>query len=321
MPRAERILYNNAYYHVMNRGRGRQTIFPDKVYYEAFLQGVAEAHSRFGLEIHAYCLLGNHYHLLVKTPRGNLGRSMRHINGLYTQRHNRLKRTDGQLFRGRYHAILIEQDSYLAALTRYIHRNPIATKVPLVKRLETYPWSSYPIYLNKQPCPAWLYREETYGLLADRQRYVGYRAFVEEEAEDDVTQRYRQHRYPAILGSKAFKRRVYTEEDNKDLVRRVKRQETQLPTIKQIVAEVARQMGVEEQAIYRVKRGERQEARWMAMYLSQELGGKLLKEIAKAFHLRHVSGVTHQTRKFKQLKETDYEVKSKLKLATQHLTP
>ena len=99
MPRSPRLEYENAYYHVMNRGRGRQTIFRGGAYYRAFVQTLAEAHQRFGVEIHAYCLMGNHYHLLVKTPNANVGRCMRHISGLYTQRHNRLARTDGPLFR------------------------------------------------------------------------------------------------------------------------------------------------------------------------------------------------------------------------------
>jgi len=97
MPRPQRIQYENAFYHVMNRGRGRQTIFHDKNYYHAFLQTLNEAHSRFDAIIHAYCLMGNHYHLLIETPRANLDRIMRHINGLYTQRYNRLKNTDSPL--------------------------------------------------------------------------------------------------------------------------------------------------------------------------------------------------------------------------------
>ena len=129
MPRPLRIEYENAYYHVMNRGRGRQRIFHDKNYFEAFLKTLEEAHQRFGIEILCYCLMSNHYHLLVKTPEANLGRAMRHINGLYTQRYNRLKQTDGSLFRGRYKAILVEEDSYQLQLSRYIHRNPIGAKM------------------------------------------------------------------------------------------------------------------------------------------------------------------------------------------------
>ena len=84
MPRPQRIQYENAFYHVMNRGRGRQTIFHDEEFYIAFLDTLKEAHDRFDAIIHAYCLMGNHYHLLIETPRANLDRIMRHINGIYT---------------------------------------------------------------------------------------------------------------------------------------------------------------------------------------------------------------------------------------------
>ena len=110
MPRAPRIQYENAFYHVMNRGRGRRWIYHSIAYYEAFLQTLEESHDRFDARFHAYCLMGNHYHLLVETPLANLGRIMRHINGVYTQRHNRLKKTDGPLFRGRYKSILVDED-------------------------------------------------------------------------------------------------------------------------------------------------------------------------------------------------------------------
>ncbi len=148
MPRPTRIEYENAVYHVMNRGRGGRTIFHGENYYRAFLHTLAEAHRRFDALIHAYCLVGNHYHLLIQTPRANLGRIMRHINGLYTQRYNRLLATDGPLFRGRYKAILVDEDAYLLQLSRYIHRNPIDMKKPRVTRLEDYPWSSYPAYIK-----------------------------------------------------------------------------------------------------------------------------------------------------------------------------
>ncbi len=101
MPRPVRIEFEGACYHVMNRGRGRQPIFHATAYFHAFLDTLAEAHERFGIVIHGYCLMGNHYHLLLQTPHGNLGRVMRHMNGVYTQRYNRLKPTDGPLFRGR----------------------------------------------------------------------------------------------------------------------------------------------------------------------------------------------------------------------------
>ena len=135
MPRPIRSEYDNAYYHVLTRGRGRPRIFHSPPYYHAFLATLAETHDRFGAVIHACGLMANHYQLLLHTPRENLGRAMRHINGLYTQRYYRLKHTDGPLFRGRYKAILVDKDGDLLPLSRYIHRNPAETKPPLGTRL------------------------------------------------------------------------------------------------------------------------------------------------------------------------------------------
>ena len=98
------------------------------------------------LKVSAYCLMSNHYHLLVQTPEGNLSRCMRHLNGVYTQRFNRKYDRDGQLFRGRYKAVLVEEDSYLLELLRYIHRNPL--EAGMVQDLEGWPpWSSHRGYL------------------------------------------------------------------------------------------------------------------------------------------------------------------------------
>ena len=156
MVRPLRIEYEHAFYHVMNRGKGRQNIFCGDDYFQAFLDTIAEAGERFNAIIHCYCLMSNHYHLLIETPLANLGRIMRHINGVYTQRYNRMKKTDGPLFRGRYKAILIDADSYLLQLSSYIHRNPMECQRPLVNKLEDWPWSSYPAFIGKACAPNWL---------------------------------------------------------------------------------------------------------------------------------------------------------------------
>ena len=147
--------------------------------------------------------MGNRYHLLVHTPRGNLARCMRHVNGLYTQRYNRAHRTDGPLFRGRYKAIVVEADRYVLALTRYIHRNPLDGP-PRVSQLATYPWSGYPAYLNQAACPQWLEREFTYDLLGHRRKYLEYQRYVEEEAEDDLADFFGQTYLKPVLGSEEF---------------------------------------------------------------------------------------------------------------------
>ena len=124
MSRPLRIQFPAAVYHVINRGAARQPTFVDDEDSQAFLDTLAEAHRLWQIEIFAYCLMRNHYHLCLRTPKGNLSRVMRHVDGIYTQRFNRRHRRDGSLFRGRYKAILIDADEYLSALVRYIHLNP-----------------------------------------------------------------------------------------------------------------------------------------------------------------------------------------------------
>ena len=121
MARPLRIGYPGAWYHVMNRGAGRRYIFKNNTHRHYFLSLLEDTQDRFHAEWHAYCLMGNHYHLLLRTPDANLQRIMRHLNGLYTQFFNRSERKDGPLFRGRYKAFLVDTQSYWLPLSRYIH--------------------------------------------------------------------------------------------------------------------------------------------------------------------------------------------------------
>ena len=136
MTRPLRIMYPNAWYHVMNRGRRGEQVFKSKDDYECFIAILHEALELFALRVSAYCLMQNHYQLLVQTPGANLDRCMRHINGVYTQRYNSAHGLDGPLFRGRYKAIVVGEDSYLLQLVRYIHRNPV--RAGIVEKPEQY---------------------------------------------------------------------------------------------------------------------------------------------------------------------------------------
>jgi putative transposase len=154
MPRPLRIEFANAWYHVMNRGANRQEIFKSNSDRNLFLSILSEISDRFNIEIHAFCLMGNHYHLLVKTPHGNLSRAMRHLDGVYTQRYNRLMHRDGPLFRGRYKAILVDSDQYLLQVSRYIHLNPVVAE--LCENPADYKWSSFRAYVNPELSISWL---------------------------------------------------------------------------------------------------------------------------------------------------------------------
>jgi REP element-mobilizing transposase RayT len=305
MPRPQRIEYEHAFYHVMNRGRARQKIFHDEHFYQVFLETLSEAHQRFHGIIHAYCLMGNHYHLLLETPDANLGRIMRHINGVYTQRHNRLKKTDGPLFRGRYKAVLVDKDAYLLQLSRYIHRNPIDTKRPLVSDLASYPWSSYPAYINKTKAPAWLHQEKIYQLLGHRQCHKAYINYVMQGVDDDILRYYQRGNQTSILGEKDFRAWVY---DN--LLPELEAEEKG-PIIQSdismelIVKGVADWFQTKPAELTCVIKGPQKgnEGRKIAMYLCQEMAHVKLKDIAAYFNLGHigsVSFVTHQIRKKKK---------------------
>jgi len=152
--------------------------------------------------------MSNHFHLLVKTPEGNLGRAMRHISGVYTQRHNRLRKTDGPLFRGRYKAIMVEEDSYQLQLSRYIHRNPLEAKI--VDKLEDYPWSSYKYYISKKQTPAWLYPQEILEQLqAKKNVHSKYKAFVNLGVDEEMLQFYSKGNMTPYLGSEEFRAWAY----------------------------------------------------------------------------------------------------------------
>ena len=126
MSRPLRIEFPEAWYHVMNRGRRREDIFLRKGDFKLFRDNLEYAAALFNVRVAAWCLMTNHYHLMVNTPEGNLSRFMRHVDGVYTQRFNKAHRLEGQLFRGRYKSLLIDpnSDRHMLAVVAYIHLNP-----------------------------------------------------------------------------------------------------------------------------------------------------------------------------------------------------
>jgi REP element-mobilizing transposase RayT len=296
----------------MNRGRARQKIFHNQDYYEMFLSVLAEAHQRFGVEIHSYCLMTNHYHLLVKTPDANLGRVMRHINGVYTQRHNRMKKTDGSLFRGRYKAICVEEDSYQLQLSRYIHRNPLEAK--MVTNLETYPWSSYGFYVGKSKRPPkWLYQDEIFGQLGARsKRREKYKAYVGVDTDEELTQFYGKGNVSPYLGSDEFRAWAYAQRITDDDAVSVASRAQFKPSIASIVTEVAIMFTVTEESILKAKRGTNNVPRWVAMYLCQVVGDQPLTSIAEEFSLKRTGSIPTTISKLKVLMDNDRKLLKKV---------
>jgi REP element-mobilizing transposase RayT len=149
-----RFEFSGALYHVTSRGDRREAIYEDDADREAFLGVLAEVVERFNWLCHAYCLMTNHYHLVVETVEGNLSKGMRHLNGVYTPASNRRHNRSGHLFQGRFKGILVDKDAYLLELSRYVVLNPVLAG--MVQLPDMWPWSSYRAMMGEAPAPKWL---------------------------------------------------------------------------------------------------------------------------------------------------------------------
>jgi REP element-mobilizing transposase RayT len=167
MYRPLRIEFPGAVHHVTSRGDRREPIYRDDIDRLTHLDVIAQAMDRFDAQVLAYCLMGNHYHLVLYTRLDNLSRVMRHINGVYTQAFNRRHGLVGHLLQGRFKAILVDRDAYLLALCRYVERNPVAAS--LVAMPGDWPWSSYQAHVGAQATPPWLDSDGLHAYLLGRE--------------------------------------------------------------------------------------------------------------------------------------------------------
>lgn len=158
MARPLRIELAGGVYHLTSRGDRREPIYADDVDRLLWLELFGEVCDRFNWRCHAWCQMGNHYHLVVETAEANLSRGMRQLNGVYTQAANRRHARVGHVFQGRYKAILVDSDSYLLELTRYVVLNPVRAR--MVKAPEAWPWTSYRAMTGDVEAPSWLETDE-----------------------------------------------------------------------------------------------------------------------------------------------------------------
>lgn len=154
MSRRPRILYPGAVYHTYTRGNRKTSIFEDDVDRQHFMDLVQEVHDRYEVRYYGLCLMGNHYHLVLETPRANISAAMRQLNGRFAERSNSRHQRTGHLFEGPYSAVVIERDRYLRQVLRYVVRNPV--KAGYVKHPADWPWSSYRAMAGLESCPKWL---------------------------------------------------------------------------------------------------------------------------------------------------------------------
>jgi putative transposase len=202
MVRPLRIEFPGAVYHVTARGNARRKIFEDDADRGEFLSVLEQTIARFNWLLHAYCLMGNHYHLMIETTEANLSAGMRQLNGIYTQRFNRRHHRVGHVFQGRFKAIVVDRDSYLLELCRYVVLNPVRAR--MVGRAQDYQWSSYRATAGLSPAPGYLTCDWILGQFGRHQSAAQkrYRAFVAEGIK--APSPWKGLEAQVILGSAAF---------------------------------------------------------------------------------------------------------------------
>jgi len=233
MSRPLRLEYPGAIYHLTSRGNARQKIFWGDSDRELFLRILAQIVSRYGWLCHGYCLMDNHYHLLVETPKANLSLGMRQLNGVYTQAFNRRHRRVGHLYQGRFKAILVEKDAYLLELCRYVVLNPLRVKEKA--RLGNSNWSSYAATAGLEAVPKLLTVDWLLSQFGRRrsEAQARYRQFVKEGLDDRPWDKVRGQIY---LGSEEFiEKHAGKDKTHLAEVPRVQRQ-TIRPALEQILS-------------------------------------------------------------------------------------
>ncbi len=226
MARPLRIEFPGALYHVTSRGDRREAIYENDADREAFLAVLATCVERFNWICHAYCLMTNHYHLLIETMDGNLSKGMRQLNGVYTQASNRRHGRLGHLFQGRFKGILVDKEAYWLELSRYIVLNPV--RAGMVKHPKDWAWSSYRSMTGMSAVPPWLDVEGLLGQFAKRRKtaQAKYERFVLEGKGMRVWENLRQQIY---LGDDAFIKKVQQKGEIKGDVLTIPRRQRRPP--------------------------------------------------------------------------------------------
>jgi putative transposase len=297
MARALRIQYPGALYHVTSRGNERKKIYLSKPDYVKFKEYLRDACEKFKVLPHCYVLMGNHYHIVVETPHANLSSFMHYLNGSYTTYVNIKRKRCGHLLQGRYKAVLIDADSYLLEVSRYVHLNPV--RAGLAKRPELYPYSSYPAYTGHRD-DALVFRDRILSMISNnRRRAPGhYRQFVEEALSKPSSNPFEKLHGGIILGKKEFIRDVLRRIERDTLKDRgiARRKEfTSAPTLGALTEAVTARGRFSEAA-----------TRDIVIYLSRKLTSLTNAEIGRHFGDLSYSAVAKAAARFaEKLKENE----------------
>jgi len=296
-----RVNIEGGYYHVINRGRNRMKIFRSSGDYKDFLILLGQCFDQYQAEVVAYCLMSNHYHLLIHTPHANLPAFMRQLNGVYTQDFNRKYHCDGTLFRGRYKAIVVQEEFYLMRVIRYIHYNPV--KAGLVKGLAQYAFSSHQDYVKGRSQYGWLKYQDVMERewMEGKKGLKGYKPFMKQKDDKEIESFYRAKKIGSILGENDYK-----DEIAQRYIHNQRYYGGEIPeqrrVLQQGIAEriekmVSEEYKVDMRELRRARRGVEHEGRKVAIRLMRERAGLECREIANRFGIGNARSVSEYCRR------------------------
>lgn len=303
MARPLRIEYPGAFYHVTSRGNEQKDIFKSKSDREKFISYLESASVRYGAVIHAYCMMGNHFHLLIETPRGNLSQIMKHINSSYTMYFNVKRKRAGHLLQGRYKAILIDGDAYAIELSRYIHLNPV--RAGIVGVPEDYLWMSYRYYTGEN-VPDWLTTDFILSYLGDNPVTAKkrYKHFVHDLIKKEYQSPLLETVASTILGSPEFISAIQDQHLDR------KKAHRDLPALRELTGKISLIEIVK--AAKKYFPDKERLAKKLGIYICHRYSGAKLKEIGGLFQLTE-SGVTRSSKRFEESMRVDKMLKEIVK--------
>lgn len=311
MARPLRIQYNGAFYHVSARGNEKKRIYFSNSDYEKFKHYINKARDKYKLVLHCYVLMINHYHLILETPNANLDKIMHYINSSYTNYVNRKMKRSGHLLQGRYKAILIDQDSYLLELSRYVHLNPV--RAGMVQKPEDYPHSSYGSFISNRRDDI-VYRDLILGIISknENKSMRDYKHFAEDAIGKKIDTPLKKIYGGAIAGGDKFIGKVLGQLVNADLDKEDISNRRELKSKykpEEILEKVSSALNVEKD---RIVNGEVKHCRSAAIYLIKKYTGLSNREIGRIFGNLSYSGVSKVYRRFEEKIETDSSLKRKV---------
>lgn len=311
MARQLRVEFPGALYHVFSRGNERNPIFKNNSDRHLFIKTLKESASLTGVEVIAYVLMNNHYHMLIETPNSNLSHFMRHFGLTYTVRFNKRHGRSGHLFQGRFKAVLIEEDPYLMVLSRYIHLNPVRTKGLIDAEagekwgyLKRYLWSTLPGYIDERKKLKWIRYEKVMNYFGRDKRptMAAYKSYVMEGLKGTLSNPFDEVKSQMILGSKGFLERIKDYLHKETRVRELPALKSlkKVLTIEQVLLEIANHFHIERERL--ISKGSK-ELRQIAMEMAYRHTGCNQEEIGKAFGVDYSTVSQNRRRLGLRLKE------------------